>query len=572
MKIFFTVLFMATMFHNLFCQNMIDFAKPLDIPPALSGSFGEIRTDRFHTGIDFRTQGVTRHNVFSIEEGFVSRIRIQTGGYGKALYIDHPEGYTSVYGHLEEFNESIDLFVKNFQYLRKNHSVEIFPEKGRLTVSKGELIALSGNTGSSGGPHLHFEIRKTNGQMPLNVLQLNSFGVADNILPVLYTLAIYPLDSMSQVNGGNSPVYIPLERTANGKYKLQGNNRVRVSGKAGFGIEAFDYPNGSSLRCGINSLELSIMGKPIYHFEVDKFDFAETRYLNAHVDYPRLKTHNKRIHLLYKKPGNRLSLYKTVVNDGAIQVSAVDRIEARISVKDAAGNESLLAFLVEGVEFNPISKFQVPEHVAVFGWRRVNRYKGTYSELTVPQGALYDDIYFKYSMNEIKNNIYPYVHFVHDSLAPLHLTSSLRIKADVIPEHLKEKTVMIRIIGNGQKTSIGGKWEGDWLVAGISSFGRFTLDVDTLPPIIKPANISPGKNMTGIKEIRFTIDDNLTGISEYNGFINNQWVLFEYDPKNKLLFYTFDKSRLQSGLNHELEVYLTDGVGNKTMFHTSFTW
>ena len=572
MRVFIILLLQILMFQDIFTQINADFARVLDIPPFLSGSFGELRTDHFHSGIDFRTQGVIRKNVFSIDDGFVSRIRIQTGGYGKAVYIDHSGGLTSVYGHLDDFNEVIGQFVKSYQYSRQTHTLEIFPEKDKLPVKKGEFIAFSGNTGNSGGPHVHFEIRETNGQIPLNVLMLNNFGIIDKTKPVLHTLAVYPLDSMSQVNSGHSPVYFSLERSDNGTYRIQGNKKIRISGKVGFGIEAFDFLDGSSLRCGVYSIELKVQDKTIYHFSADKFSFAESRYINSHLDYPLLQSHKKRLHLLYRKVNNRLSMYKTLVQDGIIYASAGDKIDAGITVKDAAGNESALNFNAEGVEFNPQAIREIPKHIAYFRWRGVNSYTGDDAQVIVPQGALFEDFYFNYSVGETKNKLYPYLHFIHDSLTPLLKPATLRIQANMIPQNLKDKAVIVKISGNGQKVSSGGKWEGEWLVTGISTFGRYSIDVDTIFPVIRPVNISHDKDMRNLSSIRFTIDDNLTGISSYNGLINNQWVLFEYDPKNKLLFYSFDRDRLQSGMKHELEVYITDGVGNKTVYHTSFLW
>ena len=553
-------------------QNSVDFTPPMDIPLFLSGSFGELRTSGFHSGVDFRTQGVTRKNVFAVEDGYISRIRIQTGGYGKALYIDHPEGFTSVYGHLDDFNEVIDLVVKNYQYNRQTHTLDLFPEKGKIPVKKGEFIAFSGNTGSSSGPHLHFEMRETSGQIPFNIMLLDNFKIIDRTKPVLYTLAVYPADSMSQVNSLNTPAYLTLERTGNGFYQIQSNQTVRISGKAGLGIEAYDFVNEGSLRCGIFSIELQKDDKTIYHFEADKFSFSETRYLNAHIDYPYFMKKKMRINLLYRKPNNLLSMYKTIINDGIIQMSAGDKAEIKIMVKDAAGNESSLLFPVEGTALNPLVRKEKPEHTAVFSWSSANRFSGNYSELIVPRGALYEDIFFNYSMNETTNSIYPYIHFVHDSLTPLHLPATLRLNAEGIPDLYREKTVIVKLNGNQKRTSSGGKWEGKWIFTNINAFGVYSLDVDTLPPVIQPLNISHGKDMTSESSIRFNIDDNLTGISSYSGYINNNWVLFEYDPKDKLLFYTFDKKRLHNGMKHELEVYITDGVGNKSIYHTSFIW
>lgn len=556
----------------ILCQSSLQFNPPLDIPLFLSGSFGELRKGSFHAGIDLRTQGVIRKRVFSIDDGYVSRIRIQTGGYGKALYIDHPGGFTSVYAHLDNYNDIIDSYIKNIQYEKKSHTVEIFPEKTMFPVKKGDFIAFSGNTGSSGGPHLHFEIRETKGQIPLNPLLISNFNITDKTRPVLHTLAVYPLDSVSQVNSGNAPVYFPLEKSDKGVYKISGNQSISISGKTGFGLETFDFLDGSSIRCGVYSIEIRMREKTIYHFVADKFPYSESRYVNAHIDYPAQQKMNKRINLLFRKPNNRLSLYKTLVYDGIIKLNPAENQEMKIIVRDAAGNESTLTFIATGVEHNPVSKAKIPGYAAVFRWTESNSYKDTNSRIFIPQGALYEDILFKYSVSDTKHNFYPFYHFIHDSITPIHRQATLSLKADAIPEKYRNKTVITKINNNGKNISHGGTWENDWIRANISEFGVYSLDIDTIPPIIKPVNIFYGKNMKDVPSIRFTVEDNLSDINSYYGYIDNKWVLFEYDPKNKLLFYTFDKQRLQKDKDHELELYVTDGTGNMSSFHTVFTW
>jgi len=490
MKIFLFFIFISLSVISVSGQSSFSLYKPLDIPLFLSGSFGELRSDHFHSGIDLRTRGATGKKVFAVADGYVSRIKIQTGGYGKSLYIAHPEGYTSVYAHLDDFNPALNEYIKDLQYKRKSHSIEVFPDKNKFRVEKGELIAFSGNTGSSAGPHLHFEIRETSAQTPVNVLLYSNFNVLDKTKPLMQSFAVYPADSNSQVNSVNSPVYLPLEKISDGKYRVSGNKPIRIHGKAGFGIEAFDFLDGSSNRCGPYSIELRAGGRSVFVFVADKFDFHESRYINAHIDYAAYKLDKKRINLLFRKPNNSLSMYKNIYKEGILEFQPGEKTNLEVIVRDVAGNEAVLEFAVEDVGRNTLSSFMVPDHAAKFGWNTVNRYATSSFEISIPRGALYEDVFFNYSADNVKNAFYPVIHYVHDSITPLHRQASVTVKADMIPVGLRDKTMIVKLGGNGMKTSRGGTWNGDFITAGINEFGVYTLDVDTVPPVLRPVNIS----------------------------------------------------------------------------------
>jgi len=567
------ILFGLLMFQNTFTQipmNSGKFHPPLDIPLYLSGNFGELRSDHFHSGIDFKTQGVIGKSVLSVDEGYISRIKIQTLGYGNSIYITHPGGITSVYGHLDCFNDSISKYVKAYQYQKMTHTLDIYPDKDLFRVNRGEVIAFSGNTGSSGGPHLHFELRGSTSQHPLNPL-LYGFDVKDNIPPQLFNLYIYPIE---QTSAGQyaEPKVISL-RKSDSSYILDTNDTITLKGEIGFGLEAFDLLNDASNRCGIYSIELFLNEAAVYLFRIDEFSFSESSYINAHADYRARVEKDRRVHLLYRKPNNRLSLYHLLVSDGLIRFNAGETSKVDIRVKDAYGNTSNAIFFVKGSAPEMMQQKIDSASNRVFKWSTPNYYENSHISLAIPANSLYDDFMFNYARTDAGyQSFYPFTHFIGDSFTPLHKTAMLSVSGELIPEQIRNKTTIASINGGNKISTLFSTWNGETISARINKLGRYTLVLDTIAPIIIPLNIKTGSDMTSQTSILFKVTDNLTGISEYKGLIDNNWVLFEYDPKNELILYSFDHQRLQPGMEHELELTIKDAVGNQKIYKTTFVW
>jgi murein DD-endopeptidase MepM/ murein hydrolase activator NlpD len=267
---------------SLFFINLSSFAQlkrdtlgwipPVDIPIYLSGNFAELRTGHFHAGIDIKTQGNEGFKVYAVQDGYISRIKVSSGGYGKAVYITHPDSYTSVYGHLKEYNIQLDKYVKAIQYERKSYGVDIFPEKGELAINQGDIIGLSGNSGSSGGPHLHFEIRDTKSARPMNGLFLG-YDIEDNIPPKMDYLYVYPQYGRGTVNGKSKDHYYSLKR-ANADFALRQGDTLTASGSVGLGLKVNDYLNGSANRCGVYELKGFIDDTLFFYEKFDGFSFA----------------------------------------------------------------------------------------------------------------------------------------------------------------------------------------------------------------------------------------------------------------------------------------------------------
>ena len=564
-------------FLNIFAKVLCEefplnyFRSPVDFPLSLSANFGELRTNSFHAGIDIRTGGVTGKKVRAAADGFVYRILVSPVGYGRALYIEHPNGYATVYGHMDKFNEEIEAYVKKEQYRQQSFSVNLNPPRDRFRFSQGELIGYSGNTGSSFGPHLHFEIREAATQRPVNPL-LFGFDIRDNLPPVLYTLAVYPMNHNSFVNGKSEPLFLPL-KGSRGKYRLQGNTPVELYGDIGFGIEVIDFLNDSPNRCGAWSVELLLDENRVYRHELTRFSFGELRYINSHIDYAEKITNRRDIQRTFLQPNNRMSIYDHHVNRGIGMFFSEGRTEVRIIVKDAYKNKAELSFRAKTVlpEQTDLPPPPRPGNFAMLmRYDQPNRYRGCHVSVSIPAGALYDDLLFEFTESPPVNGGVTPVYHIHNKLTPVHLNYSLSIAAGNIPIHLRDKALIVNLNNNNNPSPVKSRWSDGYIHGQTNLFGRFTVMVDTIPPVIEPLNIVPGRDMSNRRMISFRITDDISGISSYNGYIDGKWALFEFDPKNDHLFYIFDDARIGRNKNRKLELFVTDGKENTSVYNVEF--
>src|SRR5690606_32324368 len=320
------------------------FRPPLDIPIILSGTFGELRSNHFHSGIDIKTQQRQGIPVYAIGDGTVSRIKVSHWGYGKALYIAHPNGYTSVYAHLQKFSPEIEAYVKKIQYQKRSYEVEIFPDLSDVRVQQGELIAYSGNSGGSAGPHLHFEIRKSANEIPTNPL-LYGIDIRDATDPTLLAAYAYPLSEDAQVNQSGDKIKLKYSKQADGSYLA---DKVTATGLIGFGVNAFDRQDLAANQNGAYALKQIVNGKVYTEFNFESFSFPESRYINTLIDYAHYGTHQERIQKCFKDSGNLLGIYRTLYNDGKLEVSEGLSYNVEIQISDLAGNTTRLIIRVEG--------------------------------------------------------------------------------------------------------------------------------------------------------------------------------------------------------------------------------
>ncbi|QPH39229.1 M23 family metallopeptidase [Pedobacter endophyticus] len=547
---------------QIFTDNkypITDFRQPLGItPPALAGSFGEIRGNHFHSGIDFRTNQREGYPVYAVADGYVSRLRVQNSGFGQALYINHPNGYTSVYGHLQRFAPKIATIVKNLEYEKKTFELDDFPDAALIPVRKGEIIAWSGNRGSSGGPHLHFEIRDTKTEETINP-QFFGINIPDNIPPVIHGLYVYRLNGQV-FNESISKQAIGISG-ANGNYKTLAP--VSLTGEVGFGIVVTDRHNGLSGTNGVYSIQLEVDGKMVYTSALERFAFENSKAINSHIDYPTYLNTKRSIQKSFVDPGNPLKIYSGLINSGRINFNDGASHQVRYIVTDSKGNSSTLPFTVNAGSA-PIAAATIPAGI-VYPYNKLNEFNADGVKAIFKQGTLYNDLNFTYKrLTKPAGNAFSAIHQIHNRYTPLHIGFDLWIKADDLPEELRSKALIVSSGGSSQ----GGYFEDGYIKASPRNFGSFYISTDTTPPRIIPVNIVNGKNMSALSKMIFKISDNLSGIKSFEGYIDGKWVLMEFDTKTATLWHSFDE-RTAAG-KHSLSLVVTDMKDNVRRYEISF--
>jgi len=537
-----TIVFLFSNTSSDYQKDRSIFISPVKIPLLLSANFGELRIDHFHSGIDIKTQGRTGLPIYAAADGYVSRIAISATGYGKVLYINHPNGTTTVYGHLDSYSPQIDDYIRKIQYEKEVFAIDQNVPEGVLPVKKGEQIANSGNSGSSGGPHLHFEIRRTKEQMMLNPLLFN-MPVKDKTKPIIQAIVVYPVSDDASVSAKKTSQRFETILVGN-TYKLKTDQTIQVSGKIGFGIQAVDLLDGSPNKCGIYSIKLTIDNEIIYSFNMDDFIIEESRYINSHIDYERAIRSGQRLYRTWLEPGNKLSIYDTLEKRGLFKANDDQLHQVKYDITDVYGNATNLKFSIKSTEKEitaPVSKGEL------FKYNHNNHIRNDELEFSVPEGALYNDVDFLY----VKKAGLP--------------------KATKLPARLQEKAMLAQIDpATGKIYSATGKFVDGWVEGNIRVLGNYALACDTVAPKITPLSMVDKKTNKVAGKVQFKISDNLSGIEKYRGTIDGEWVLFEYDLKNNLLSYTFDKKRFQFNKKHVLNLEVTDYKGNTSTYKTNF--
>lgn len=529
----------------------VEWRNPLGITNYLSGNFGELRNNHFHSGIDIKTNQREGYRIYAVADGYVSRINVSPRGYGNALYIDHPNGYTSVYAHLQKFNDEIEEFVRAYQYEHETFQVEIRLEEGQLPISIGDTIALSGNSGSSGGPHLHFEIRETATQEPINPF-LFGFDVPDSRKPLLNGLYVYPING--DVNGKTSRVTV-----SNG-------SSVSASGKVGMGVKAYDKLNGAENLNGIYQINVYIDDEIYYTYTNDRLNFSTTRAINCLIDYEDRMRNNSWVYQLYKKAGDPLhQMYSNVKNDGVLDLEEGRTYDIHIEIKDFAGNSNHGRFKITGKK-PPVEKAEDTD-AFVFHWNEENYFQAEGIEISLPKGVLYEDLNFNYRKTNNGK------HAIHDWNTPVHDYYTIAIAPEGIATAQLDKAIIRREYqyrGNWRSEYITAEYKNGKIVGETRGFGTFSVVVDNTKPTINPVNIRENTTFTSTNGlIRFTISDDLSGIAGFSAHIDGKWTLTNYDQKTKSLTLDLNKEGISNG-KHQLELKVWDEKNNIATYTVNF--
>ena len=522
------------------------FSDPLDIEKILNGNFGETRSAHFHSGIDFKTQFKEGLNVYSSAEGYISRISIKHGGFGKALYVNHPNGYTTVYAHLKNFSDKIENYIKKLQYDRQTFQIEHYPKKNAIQILKKEKIGNSGNTGSSFGPHLHYEIRKTSNQKALNP-QLFNFNIKDSRKPTLSSVFIYKIDSLYQQS---NPIKIKVSKINDSIYLSE---KVFAKGKIGFGVSGYDRQDLANNRNGIYKYQTYYNDRKYIEFKFDSFFFEESIKIKTLIDYKYYIKNNERIIKLFIDQGNDLSIYSQNIDEGYLDVKNKFS-EFLIKLSDLKNNNLYIKIPIEFGDFTSPVSFDYDEELnKSIDNQLEHNFNFENSKIKIPRNTFLKDVNLKLSSSQDSLKILnPYI--------PVFKNISVEFKNN---SDSKGNYLAFKDQNNNESFATSTLNKNDFFNLKTKSLGTYFIKKDTIPPKIRLQNFKDGDWITNKKNIKIKILDDETGIKNYNVWINGKWMLFEYEYKKNELVYNFD-SYFENKVDNEIFIRVEDMVGNRT--------
>jgi hypothetical protein len=586
---------------------------------SLSGGFGDLRTNHFHAGLDIRTGGAEGLAIYAAAEGYVSRIRVMRGGYGNVLYITHPNGYTTVYGHLKNYNNQIENYLRQKEYAQQTWDIELTPAPNEIPVRKGEIVAISGNTGASGGPHLHFEIRDEF-ENAINPMKFGFWEIQDSQSPVIERVILKTLNAYSRVNGEFGRVSVAPIRVSEGNYSLP--TVIKAHGIVGLELNAYDRSQTSPFRMGLTDLEVQVDGITTYKLNLEKMPFDISKDINVHIDYEIVETNGVKIQKCYIADGNRLSIYETDQNQGKIYVNDGQLHRVFIKIKDSYNNTSTMSFSIQGEQPNENFVEELAEESNYVGnistsitentlairaknaktSAAVLQYKGIPTAVPLAYRRSKESVY----LHDLNKGIADFVQVENSS-------ESIGIKQEILPQgkqfynepnlqinfaNALYDTLYLKTVINGNRMSInsekiplkdfinvtwtpsgvsispktsiyyvndgrkylGGTWSGNKIQFKTKELGDFQAISDYEAPSIRPIKIDS-------TDIRFSISDALSGIKNFNCYVNEQWVLMDYEYKSNRIW-SIKRNEAET-FNGDLKLEVTDNVGNLAVYEVN---
>lgn len=538
------------------------FDLPMRIKPELAGCFAELRFNHFHSGIDFKTQHAVGYPIYAPADGWVSRIRVSSFGFGYALYLDHDNGFTTVYGHLQEYAKPIAEITEQMQYKRESFELDTLLPARRVPVRKGQLIAYSGNSGQSAAPHLHFEIRDTKTEETIDPLLWYSDRIKDNVAPKPTKIALYAIEEEGVLSSGSWKALASVTKNKRGEWVT--GVLPTAWGKVGLGVNAYDFMDNNSNQYGICSIRLFQDEELIFQQDLSRFNFDQTRYVNSLVDYETVQRNRTWIMKSFVDPGNRLKVYPSLKDGGYVTINEQKKYSFRYELMDRAGNATVFSFFVQG------QKRSIPKKV-YSGKKLVfwvpNYFSQTDCKLDFPAGAFYRTLDFQYE--QVPDTGYSDVFKIHHPTTPLQLPiqARFRLHKDILTN--KRQYYLAKIAENGQKSFIASTYVNGWMEADLKDFGSYKVLSDTILPKISAATI---ERIAKNDVIRIRIADNATGIKSWRGSIDGKWALFALDGKSGWLRCILDSNRVETNRVHELQLSVKDACGNESRYATTFSW
>lgn len=569
MKKYPIILILTLIFNNVFAQlNQWEIVSPLDFETTLSGNFAEMRRNHFHGGLDFRTNGEENKPVYAIDEGYVAKITISRTGYGKCAFINHPNGYTSVYAHLNGFVPRLDSILKKQQYEERNFETTLILDSTQYPLKKGEKFAISGNTGASGGPHVHFEIRKTeDGSMRNPYLLKNMpFGYTDEKKPRIFGIKIYGMKNEGLVNK-SSEKYCRVITNKQKIRQVQTGSGISAWGKIGFSVRANDYMTGTSFTYTPRHLRVFVDGNIISDITIDSFLIQDTRALNAFIDYPQWAKNREFFMKSFKSKNNPLDFIPKLPY-GTFTINEERDYKITYEVEDDFGNKDAISFIIKG-ERCEIQAEEKPDSLFIKCGESHFFDKGDFG-MHFSSNSLYEDLEHNFSRTD-SEKYYSDIFSIGCSSNPLHTLSdiSIKIKNDTIKE--KRKYYIAKLNDqNIASGSAGGLYnENGYITGKTNTFGKFAVNIDETKPVIAPVHTNKLRNLP---YIRLKIYDTQSGIASYDAYIDDKWIMFEYDAKNQQITYWIDKTQIKEFQNHSLKIIVKDNCGNVAEFSKQIYW